>query len=257
MTLRRIRALPGVRSALSIAALATLSTGCTPATPQAVSQTAGAQITLSAQAQATAPNDEMTVVLAAEVDDASLGAAKASAFVQLDRALERARETAGIKPALGSLSSWKSNAPGAKPERWTVRGEVTLTSHDHVALTELSGELSQRLQIVSVVFSLSEEARTRQEGALVRAAALAWRSQASEAAQALAAPDYRIESLEFTTDRSLRGAFPIMPFAVSASEHAPRVASPHGSKPHLALPAPAAGDAEIIVSATGRIRLLR
>ncbi len=154
-----------------------------------------ATLTLEASAKAQVNNDEMVVQLAIERDGNDLAAINQVVQQALNSGLEEAKKVSQVKARLGNVSTnpnW--NAQG-RPNGWRVRGEIILTSGNLPGLGKLAGELAQRLQLASIQFRLSEEARNAAEKKLLIEAANAFRSRAKDATAALGFSSYTIKDL--------------------------------------------------------------
>jgi predicted secreted protein len=156
---------------------------------------AAATLTLEASAKAQVNNDEMVVMLAIERDGNDLAALNQAVLQALNSGLDEAKKVAQVKARLGNVSTnpnW--NAQG-RPSGWKVRGEIVLTSGNLAGLGKLAGDLSQRLQLGSIQFRLSDEARNMAEKKLLLEAANAFRARSKEAATALGFNGYTIKDL--------------------------------------------------------------
>jgi predicted secreted protein len=156
---------------------------------------AAATLTLEASAKTQVNNDEMVVMLAIERDGNDLAALNQAVLQALNSGLDEAKKVAQVKARLGSVSTnpnW--NAQG-RPSGWKVRGEIILTSGNLAGLGKLAGDLSQRLQLGSIQFRLSDEARNMAEKKLLLEAANAFRARSKEAATALGFNSYTIKDL--------------------------------------------------------------
>jgi predicted secreted protein len=154
-----------------------------------------ATLTLEASAKAQVNNDEMVVMMAFERDGNDLASINQTVLQALNSGLEEAKKVAQVKARLGNVSTnpnW--NAQG-RPNGWRVRGEIILTSGNLAGLGKLAGDLSQRLQLGSIQFRLSEETRNQAEKKLIVEAANAFRIRAKEAATALGFNGYAIKDL--------------------------------------------------------------
>jgi predicted secreted protein len=201
-------------------------------------------LTLDAQSKALISNDEMQITFAIEREGSDLAAMNQAVLQALNGAIADAKKADGVKAKLGSIYTNPNWTPQGKPNGYRVRGEVSLNSQNFAAISSLSGQLSQRLQLAGVNFRLSDETKTNAERQLIRSAAAAFRAKAQEAAVALGFKGFEMKDINLNnagnvivrqqsmmkTDRSL-----------SASSAAP-------------LPSEG-GESEVIVTFSGTVNL--
>lgn len=206
--------------------------------PAFVSATA---LNLETQASAKVANDEMTVSFTAVRTGPSVAPLNEAVLSTLNDAVRTAKSVAGVKVRLGGVTTnpdWRDG----KPAGWQVRGELVLSSGDIKALSELSGQLGEKLQISGVVFGLSQETRLAQENRLLDEAATRFRARSAAAVKAFGYQRYEIEEL------ALNQPMPLRPTMQSMEMRGISVAS--------ASPLPAeGGESEVVVSVSGRIRM--
>jgi predicted secreted protein len=197
---------------------------------------------LDADARAQVANDEMVVNMSIEhtgPDSAPLTDAVLSA---LNDAVKDAKKISGINTRLGNVSThpnWNQN----KKIGWVVRGEITLTSKDMKALSTLTGNLNQKLQLSGVNFRLSEARRTEEEARLLKIAAANFKAKAAAATSAFGYQDYALK--EMTIGQSGHAPSP-RPMMAMMSMKAERAAVPVEG-----------GDSEVSVTVNGKVDLLK
>ena len=135
----------------------------------AQSVAAAPTLQLDAKASATVANDEMVVVLAVERDGQQLAPINEAVVSQLNAAIAEARRVEGVRARLGSLSTFPSFTREGKANGWRVRGEVVLESRMLQQLSQLTGRLSEKMQLASVMFRLSSERRRIEEDGIFQA----------------------------------------------------------------------------------------
>jgi len=219
----------------------------TAASTQASTPTSTPTLQLDAMASATITNDEMVVVLAFERDGQQLAPINEAVVSQLNAAIAEARRVEGVRARLGSLSTFPNFTREGKPNGWRVRGEVVLESRMLQQLAQLSGRLSEKMQLASVAFRLSSERRRTEEDRLLTEAAKSFQNKATQAAAAFGFKSYQIREL------SLRpgGNFQPRPVYMGRSAEAMPMAA---SAPP---PVPTdGGESEVVVSVGGTVNLM-
>lgn len=205
---------------------------------------AGPTLSLSADARALLPHDEMQVTLATEREAAAPGEANDAVLRALEAALAEARATPGVKARLGGVSTSPRFTREGRAEGWRVRGEIVLESADLRALPRLASRLSERLQLAGVSFRLSEPARRTAEQRLLAEAAQAFRARAQDAARAFGLAGYELREL------ALDDAPLPMPKMLALQR------APSRAMAAEAMPVPAeGGDAEVVVTVRGTVEL--
>ena len=202
---------------------------------------------LDAMASATIANDEMVVVLAVDRDGQQLAPINEAVVSQLNTAIAEARRVDGVRARLGSLSTYPNVTREGKPNGWRVRGELVLESRNLQQLSQLTGRLSEKMQLASVSFRLSSERRRTEEDRLLSEAAKSFQTKASQAATAFGFKSYQIREL------SLRpgGNFQPRPVYMGRSAEAMPMAA---SAPP---PVPTdGGESEVVVSVSGTVDLM-
>jgi predicted secreted protein len=228
---------------VAAACAASLVLGLMGAEPVAAAPT----LQLDAMASATIANDEMVVVLAVDRDGQQLAPINEAVVSQLNTAIAEARRVEGVRARLGSLSTFPNVTREGKPNGWRVRGEVVLESRMLQQLSQLTGRLSEKMQLSSVTFRLSSERRRIEEDRLLSEAAKSFQTKATQAATAFGFKSYQIRDL------SLRpgGNFQPRPVYMGRSAEAMPMAA---SAP---TPVPTdGGESEVVVSVSGTVDLM-
>ena len=201
---------------------------------------------LDAKASATVANDEMVVVLAVERDGQQLAPINEAVVSQLNAAIAEARRVEGVRARLGSLSTFPSFTREGKANGWRVRGEVVLESRMLQQLSQLTGRLSEKMQLASVMFRLSSERRRIEEDRLLSEAAKSFQDKATQAATAFGFKSYQIRDL------SLRPGGNFQPRPVYMGRSADAMPMAASAPP----PVPTdGGESEVVVSVSGTVDL--
>ncbi|MDH3329390.1 MAG: SIMPL domain-containing protein [Desulfobulbaceae bacterium] len=92
---------------------------------------------------------------------------------------------------------------------WRVRQSISLETQDTTALSELLGQLQQRVAIQSISYSISPERRQTVEKQLISEALSRFKERAEMVTGQLNRPDFRIVNLDINTG----GESPVRPMA--------------------------------------------
>ena len=135
----------------------------------------------------------------AEMQDSSKLAARINQ--DMDWALAKARQYSDVKVSTGGYQTW----PVTRKEvtsAWRGQQDLILESQDTEKLSQLTGQLQEKLKIKSMSFSVSDEKRTAVENRLIDAALNAFKVRAGIVGDNLNAKGYRIVELNVGTRHS-------------------------------------------------------
>lgn len=189
-------------SALGAAALAASLCAVAQAAPRAdgprhpAYREAWPQASLQAEAAAEIPHDTVRITLASEVSESTQAAVAAALAQVMDGVMAQAKGHQGIKVSTGNYNIWPMNDKDGKISNWRGRGEIVLQSSDFAAASELASKFSDRMPISNLAFSVSPEARAKQEEALLESAAKAFRDRAQALASAFGFAGYTIKKID-------------------------------------------------------------
>jgi predicted secreted protein len=169
------------------------------------------RISLQAAASAEVGNDILVAVLFAqrEGDNAQELAA------EVNSAIAWGLEIAKAQPEVQSQTLDYSTAPVYDKQRltgWRVSQQLRLRSENAAALSELIGQLQERLAVRSIDYRLSPDKRSAAERQLVVQAIASFKRRAALVAEQFERPDYRLVALQVNT-----GSEPIRMRAVRAA----------------------------------------
>lgn len=204
------------------------------------------QASLNAEASAVIAQDTVTITLAAELGDPSQAKVNSSLTKLLGSVMQdakaAAKENAKIKVSSGNYRLWPFYDKNGKIANWQGRGEIFIESGDFAAASDLAGKLADRMPISNLSFSVSPAARAKQEQALLKQAADAFRERAQALTEAFGFASYTVRTLD------LGGSGAHMPY-----QPAPRMMSMAADK---AAGAPLeAGTEQITLSVRGTVFL--
>ena len=149
-----------------------------------------------AQASAQIAQDTVKITLASELVNASQTVLAANLSKTLESVMKQAKSNPKVKASSGNYRVWPVNDKNGKISNWHGRGEIILESTDFAAASDLAGELSDRMPIANLAFSVSPQARAKQEQALLTQAAQAFQDRAQAAALAFGYSSYGLRNLD-------------------------------------------------------------
>jgi predicted secreted protein len=201
-------------------------------------------LSLDAQSKVLISNDEMQITFAIEREGNDLAAMNQAVLQALNSAIADAKKADGVKAKIGSVYTNPNWTPQGKPNGYRVRGEVSLNSQNFAAISALSGQLSQRLQLAGVNFRLSDETKTNAERQLIRSAAAAFRAKAQEAAVALGFKGFEMKDINLNNAGNVIVRQQTMMKSARSSDAMSAAAVPSEG-----------GESEVIVTFSGTVNL--
>lgn len=154
------------------------------------------QASLRAEAAAEVPHDTVKITLATEISDVSQAAVAKALSKALDSVMGDAKGDPKVKASSGNYRLWPMSNEKGKISNWRGRGEIFLESTDFAAASELAGKLSDRMPIDNLAFSVSRQARAKQEQALMTQAVKAFTDRAQALTDALGFAHYTIRNVD-------------------------------------------------------------
>lgn len=180
-------------------------------------------IELQAEAQREVANDTLSATLYVEAN--GTGAAEVANTLNraINDALKQSAEVKAVRARSGNSQTWPLYSKAQQLSGWRGRAEIRLESRDFAAAAALVGRLQSTLQLASLQFSVSPEARKLAENELITEAVAAFRARADVVRQALAGKGYKLRRLAINT-----GSFvpprPLMARALASAQAAEVVA---------------------------------
>lgn len=181
-------------------------------------------VELQAEAQREVPNDTLSASLYVELNDANPAALAAAINKAANEALRVARDYKSVRVRSGSNQTYPVYAKGNVLQGWRGRAEIRLESKDFAAASGLIGKLQAGMQLASLGFSVSPEARRQAENELMVEAIGAFKARAEIVRGALAGRGYKVQRLNVSSGHSAPPPRFAMARALSAG--APEVAAP-------------------------------
>ncbi len=148
-------------------------------------------------------NDWMQAVVGVTEEDADAAALADRVNRTMQWALEAARGKPGVGVESGGYHTFPVQEKG-RLRRWRASQELVLEGADPKALGELLGRLQERLQLLSLEFTVSPESRRRAEDELIAEALAGFRARARLVQEQLGASSHQIVHLALDTVGAFR-----------------------------------------------------
>jgi len=189
-------------------------------------------------------NDRVVALLTVDAEDRDPAQLADTVNQSMAWALERARADKLVSVRTGGYQTYPVYDE-RKIVRWRARQELYLESADVDRLSQLTGQLQERLQVQSLQFSVSDDRRKEVEAGLVEQVLTDYQQRAGLIARALGAKSYQLVEVAIQTGEPDRPN----PLRAEAMSMASRAA--------VAPPAMESGTSRVTVEASGSIRLRR
>ncbi len=186
-------------------------------------------------------NDRMQVWLTAQAQGDDPAQLAKTINQSMEWALATARERAGTRIKTGNYQTYPLRDKD-QVQSWQASQDLLIEGADIPAISALVGELQARLQVKSMAFTVSDEARRSAEERMIEVALQAFQARAANLQQIMAAKGYRMVEANIQTG----GRFP-GPVSMLRAQTASFEAS---------MPAVQAGDSEVSVTVSGSIELV-
>ncbi len=230
----------GVLKSLSLLALLALSAAALAAEPAPRYNA----VEFQAEAQREVPNDTLRASLYVELNDANPASLANAINKAANDALRVARDYKSVRVRSGNNQTYPIYSKGNVLQGWRGRAEIRLESRDFEAASGLIAKLQAGMQIASLSFSVSPEARRQAENELMVEAIGAFKARAEIVRGALAGRGYKLQRLSLNSGQS--GPPPRFAMTRSLAAGAPEVAAPDLD----------GGVSQITVTAAGTIEIL-
>lgn len=157
------------------------------------------QVDLAATAEREIENDLLIAVVYAEVEDSDQADAADRVNTDIAWAANLARMSGNVELQTMQYSTRPVYANGRRIVGWVARQSLRLESTDAATLSELLGQLQERVAVQSINYGLSEEARIAAEEALIGEAIANFTRRANLIADQLDRDGFRIVRLNVST----------------------------------------------------------
>jgi len=182
-------------------------------------------IELQADALREVANDTLGASLFVELNDANPAALANALNKAANEALRVARDYKSVRVRSGNNQTYPVYAKGNVLQGWRGRAEIRIESRDFEAASGLIGKLQAGMQLGSLTFSVSPEARRQTENDLIAEAIAVFKARAEIVRGALAGRGYKIVHLNVNSGSSAPP--PRFPMARALAAGAPEVAPPN------------------------------
>lgn len=203
------------------------------------------QISFQVMVEREMDNDQINATLSAQAEDRQPDVLAETINQSMRWALDIAKHESGIKVRSGGYQTYPVY-DDRKIVRWRGRQDLMLESDDVDRLSLLVGRLQEKLQVQSLRFSVSNQARRAAEDALIEDVLARFQARADLVVRGLGAKGYDIVSLSIST--ADQGYIP----APVPRQEMRSLAVSKASAPALE-----AGTSRVSVQAAGTIGLLR
>ena len=180
-------------------------------------------VDLMASASTDVENDLLIAVVFAEVEDNDQADAADAVNRSIAWAVDRVREVDDVEFQTTNYNTRPVYANGRRIVGWVARQGLRLESQNAAALSELLGELQQRVAIQSINYGLSEAARDEAEDELIAAALAQFNRRASLIAGELGRDGFRIVRINVGTAGGFRPQEAMMRTMAVADVAAPAI----------------------------------
>ena len=157
------------------------------------------QVNLQAQAHMEIPNDELQVIMAVETEDKDAARLAQTINVAMKWALSKAKSDEGIQ-----IRTLSYNTHPIYDKRtvigWRASQQLEIKGSEIAEITELSGELQEKLQIKSMRFNPSRLSRQKFEDELIEQALEAFKQRVELVKKHMDEKNVRIVNLNINTN---------------------------------------------------------
>ncbi|HKA44195.1 MAG TPA: SIMPL domain-containing protein [Burkholderiales bacterium] len=200
-------------------------------------------VELQAEVQREVQNDLLNATLYVELNDPNPAALANAINKRINEALREAKEMKGVTVRSGGNQTYPVYAKNNVLQGWRGRAEVRIESKDFAAASSLIARLQSDMQLGSLSFTISPEARRAAENELITEVVAAFKSRAEIAKAALAGRSYKLQHLNLANHY---GVPPPRPLAARMAAPAQDVVAPSFES----------GVSVVTVTATGAIEVL-
>jgi predicted secreted protein len=165
-------------------------------------------------------NDRMQAVLSLTAEDDNAARLADQINRSMDAALKTTKARAKVEARTGGYRTYPVYNK-EKIQRWHATQELLLESSDFAELGNLIGQLQERLQITSLIFSVSSARRAAIEDELIAQALDAFKQRAELVRKQLAAKAYRIVDVSINTGGGQPAPIMMRAAALAAESVAP------------------------------------
>jgi len=203
------------------------------------------QISFQVEADQEIENDRVSVVMKAYSENADPSKLADQINQAMRWGLDTAKKMTAIKVRTGAYQTYPVYSEKNKVQRWRGQQELILEGREVDKLSELVGTLQSRLQMQSMQFSVSPDARRKVQDVLIEEVLQAYKKRAELVSKSLGAAGYDIMNISIQTSGHI---YP-PPVRMESMRTV--------SKASVESPAMEAGTSRVSVQANGTIHLQR
>ena len=154
------------------------------------------QVALNAQVSVTVAQDTVTIVLASNVSESKQDTVTQKLNATLESVMKDAKAQQVVQVRSGNYRVWPNTDKDGDISSWRGSAEVVLESSDFSAASVLAAQLSNRMPISAMNFSVSKKLRAEREQALLVDVAKAFQARAQTVANSFGYASYRLKEVE-------------------------------------------------------------
>jgi predicted secreted protein len=152
-------------------------------------------VELQSEAQREVQNDLLNATLYVEFNDANSATLANAVNKSVNEALLIAKGYKSVRVRSGNNQTYPVYAKGNVLQGWRGRAEIRIESKDFEAASALIGKLQTGMQLGSMTFTVSPEARRAAENELITEAIGAFKARAEIIKSALSGRSYKLQRL--------------------------------------------------------------
>lgn len=199
-------------------------------------------VQLQADATREVTNNQMEAVLFTELNSNSPTSLSQDITGTLNQAMRQAAKYPAVTVSTGAQSTYPVYDDKNRLNGWRARAQIALKSTDFKAASDLITALQDKMQVQSIHFSVSAEARKQVENELMVEAAQAFQQRARLLQQAWQATGYELVSLDINV---MNNEPPPSMYAMKARDAAASMESQTVQGGHSQLRVNAAGSVQL------------
>jgi len=168
------------------------------------------ELQLSATVNAFLDQDELSLVFTTYAEESTAAAANEKLIATLNEAKAKLGKPAEVNISNGVVQTFPVRGKADEPTVWRGRAELVLDSSNLPAVSQAADKLTDVLPLSRASFSLSDEARRREQSRLLEQAAQAFREKAQAATEAFGYASYDIVQLEISNSGETGSPRPVL-----------------------------------------------
>lgn len=171
---------------------------------------------ISATVSAEVQQDQVQIILSAQVQDDSATSVNQRLNDLIDKAKSRIGAPSGLRVSTGNIQTYPRYDDNGKINGWQGRADLVLRSNDVSLAASTADKVTDLLVLSGVNFSLSDQARRAEQSRLMDSVAHAFREKATTTARVFGYSNFQIKRLNVSDSGEVSMPRPYMMAAVSA-----------------------------------------